>query len=323
MNIKQIEKILTKGGIEPNEAKIEAKMLVKHFLGEINEIHFVLNEEFDVNEAREDLLQAANLRAQKRIPIQHILGYAYFMGENFIVNKDVLIPRDETEILVREAVEIIKRKEGKGKREEDIETKCKNQTAKNDIKITQHTAHCSQSSHFSPLTSHLKILDIGTGSGCIACIIAKLTSAQVLGIDISSDALQVALENSSNLGLFNKAIFRKSDIFSSIRADEKFDIIISNPPYIPLEEKKNLQKEVQFEPDLALFAKDNEGIEFYEQIIEQAPDFLNPNGYLMFELGVGQSLSVKKLMEKCGFKDIEIKKDLAYIDRVIIGQKGK
>lgn len=285
MNIKQIEKILIEGGvepkIEPSEAKIEAKMLVKHFL-RLSDIDLVMNDEFGNEEAckvhAEKLLEAAKLRAERRIPVQHIIGTAYFMGEDFIVNENVLIPRDETEILVRRAVEIIRKYEFKN------------------------------------------VLDIGTGSGCIACTIAKLTDAQVLGVDISTDALQTALDNSSKFGLFNKAIFRKSDIFSNIKG-EKFDLIISNPPYIPLNEKKQLQIEVGFEPELALFAEDAEGVDFYDKIIKSAPEFLKDAGYLMFELGIGQADAVKKMMKSAGFKNIEIENDLAGIERVILGKK--
>lgn len=275
MNIKQIKDILTKGGIEKNEAKIEAKMLVSYFLN-LNQVDLILNDEF---EEHEDLLEAANLRASKRIPIQYIIGKAYFMGEDFIVNKNVLIPRDETELLVRRAVEIIKEK------------------------------------------NYKKVLDIGTGSGCIACMIAKNTDTQVIGVDISTEALQIALDNSSKLGLFNKAIFRKSDIFSNIHKDEKFDLIVSNPPYIPLKEKGNLQVEVSFEPESALFASDKNGLEFYDKIIKQAQTFLNVNGYLMFELGINQAELVKSLMIKSGFEDIQIERDLAKIERVIWGRK--
>lgn len=275
MNIKQIKKILIEGGIEPSEASIEAKMLVKHFLN-VDEVFLSLNDEFEEHEI---LMEKAKFRAQTRLPIQHIIGEADFMGEKFIVNENVLIPRDETEILVEKAIEIINKMNFK------------------------------------------KVLDVGTGSGCIACMIAKLTDSQVIGVDISTDALQIALDNSSRLELFNRAIFRKSDVFSNVRENEKFDIIISNPPYIPVKEKSQLQVEVQFEPDLALFAKDENGIEFYEKIIEQASDFLNDNGYLMFELGYGQADLVKELMKKNKFKNIEIQKDLAYIERVIWGQK--
>ena len=274
MNIKQIEEILKSGGIKVNEAKIEAKMLVKHFLG-LSDIDLVLNEDF---KGCEDLLNAANLRAQTRKPIQHIIGHAYFMGEDFIVNENVLIPRDETEILVRKAAEIIN---------------------KNNFK---------------------QILDIGTGTGCIACMIAKLTEAQVLGVDISSEALSIALENTSKMKLFNKAVFRKSNIFSGIQENEKFDLIVSNPPYIPISEKKNIQKEVTYEPDNALYVQDNKGIEIYRKIISDAPKFLNKNGYLIFEIGINQAGLIKKIMEEKEFKNIEIEKDLAYIERIIYGR---
>lgn len=272
MNTRQLEKIFTDSGIEPSEAKIEVKMLLKHFLG-VNDTDFVLHDEFADNR---DVLNAVNERVKTRKPIQHIIGSAHFMGEDFIVNENVLIPRDETEILVRKAVEIID---------------------KNKFK---------------------KILDIGTGSGCIACMVAKLSEAQVVGVDISTGALGTALDNSSKLNLFNKAIFRKSDIFSNVK--EKFDMIISNPPYIPFSEKEKLQIEVSYDPDLALFAE-NEGLDFYEKITSRAPDFLNEGGYLMFELGIGQADSVKGFLQKTGFKDIEIVKDLAYIERVIYGRK--
>lgn len=275
MKLKEIKKILTDGGIEPNEAQIEAKMLVKHFLG-LNDIDLAINDEFDDEKGREIAIKA-QFRAQKRIPIQHIIGEADFMGEKFIVNGNVLIPRDETELLVRKAVEIIK------------------------------------------TNKFEKVLDIGTGSGCIACMIAELSQAQVIGVDISTEALQTALDNSSKLGLFNKAIFRKSDVFSNVKKDESFDLIVSNPPYIPFSEKEKLQIEVQFEPQSALFAQNN-GLEFYEKIITQAKPFLKECGYLMFELGIGQAQAVKKMMEENNFKDIEIEQDLAYIERVIYGK---
>lgn len=274
MNIKHIENILIEGGIEKNEAKIEAKMLLKHFL-KLSDIDLTINPEF---EEREALLQAAALRASKRIPIQHIIGKAYFMNEEFIVNQNVLIPRDETEILVRRIIQIIKE------------------------------------------NSFESVLDIGTGSGCIACMVAKLTQVQVLGVDISTEALHVALDNASKLNLFNKAIFRKSDVFSKVRESEKFDIIVSNPPYIPIAQKNSLEPELKFEPKGALFAQDESGVEFYERIIQEAPKFLNKGGYLAFELGINQSEKVFELMQKKGFQDIEIEKDLAYIDRIIWGK---
>ena len=167
------------------------------------------------------------------------------------------------------------------------------------------------------------VLDMCTGSGCIACMIAKLTNSQAMGVDISTEAIHTAFKNMEKFGLYNRAIFRKSDIYSKIREDEKFDLIVSNPPYIPPKEKETIQEEVSYEPDLALYTTDEKGLAFYEKIIKDAPKFLNKGGYLMFELGIGQSTSVAQLMKKAGFENIKVLKDLANIDRVIFGTLQK
>ena len=275
MLIPDIVKILTDAGIEQNEANIEVRMLIEHFAGYgIEDI--IMGKKLD-EEKLKTVEQKAKLRASTRQPIQYIIGQADFMGEKFIVNPSVLIPRDETEILVRKTVEIIKENQFK------------------------------------------TVLDVGTGSGCIACMIAKLTNATVIGADISFEAIETAFKNMEKMGLYNRALFRKSDLFSMIRDDEKFDVIVSNPPYIPPAMKKNIQKEVTFEPDTALYTKDEKGLEFYEKIIKDAPKFLNENGYLLFELGINESLEVAQMMKNTGFKNIRIVKDLANIDRVIFG----
>ncbi len=212
-------------------------------------------------------------------PVAQILGFAFFMGYKFEVSVNTLIPRPETELLVKKAADIIKN---------------------NDFK---------------------QVLDIGTGSGCIACMIAKNTQAQVLGTDISNDALKIALNNAMHMDLMNRAIFRKSDLFSKIRNEEKFDIIVSNPPYIPYSEKPHLQTEVrEFEPGTALFTKDKAGLEFYEKITDLAPQYLNNNGYLAFEVGAAQAHSVKRIMESNGFDKIEILTDVTGIERVVSGK---
>lgn len=279
MLIQDIEKILTDSGIEPNEAKVEVRLLIEHFAG------YSLVDILMGKKLTEDKLkiveEKAKLRAKTREPIQYIIGLADFMGEKFLVNKDVLIPRDETELLVRKAIEIIK---------------------ENNFKM---------------------VLDMCTGSGCIACMIAKLTNSQAIGVDISTEAIHTAFKNMEKFGLYNRAIFRKSDIYSKIREDEKFDLIVSNPPYIPPKEKETIQEEVSYEPDLALYTTDEKGLAFYEKIIKDAPKFLNKGGYLMFELGIGQSTSVAQLMKKAGFENIKVLKDLANIDRVIFGTLQK
>ena len=273
MNIQNLVKILIEAGIEEIEAKREIKMLLEHFC------NYTEKDSLLGKEISPDLLQILQekvlLRAQTRMPIQHIIGQAWFMGEFFKVTPDVLIPRDETEILVRKAIELIEQ------------------------------------------NGFEDVLDIGTGSGCIACTIAKQTKATVLGVDISSDALRVALDNVTKLGINNRAIFRKSNLFEKIREGESFDIILSNPPYIPI--GTELSQEVMSEPSIALFAEEN-GLKFYREIIEQAPDFLNEGGYLMFELGIDQADSVNEFMKK-DFNNILIIKDLAGIERVILGQK--
>lgn len=273
MSIQEILKILTDSGIEPNEANAEVKLFLEHFAN--YGVKDIISGNKLTAEKLEIVKEKALLRAKTRQPIQHIIGFADFMGEKFIVNPSVLIPRDETEFLVRKAVDIIN---------------------ENNFKTA---------------------LDVGTGSGCIACMIAKHTDCQIIGLDISTDALNTALDNASRLNLFNKAIFRKSDIFSNVKPGESFDIIVSNPPYIPPCEKENIQTEVKFDPENALFTQDEKGLEFYEKITKQAPEILNKGGYLLYELGIGQSEDVKNIMVSNGFKDVEIIKDLAGIDRVI------
>lgn len=275
MLIPDIVKILTDSGIELNEANIEVKLLIEHFAG-YSLVDILMGKKLDEDKLK-IVEEKAKYRASTKEPIQYIIGSADFMGEKFLVNPSVLIPRDETEILVRKAIEIIN---------------------KNNFKWA---------------------LDIGTGSGCIACMIAKLTECQVIGIDISTEAIHTAFSNMERMKLFNKATFRKSDVYSKIRSEEKFDIIVSNPPYIPPMMKKNIQKEVSFEPELALYTKDEKGLEFYDKIIQDAPKFLNPNGYIIFELGLGQSHDVAQIMNNNGFDDIQIVKDLANIDRIIFG----
>ena len=274
MSIVEIVKILTSAGIEQNEANAEVKMLIEHFCG-YSAVDIVMGKRLD--ESKLNLVrEKAQLRARTRMPIQHILGFSYFMGDKFKVSKDTLIPRDETEILARKAIDIIN---------------------KNNLKSA---------------------LDIGTGTGILACTIAKYTLSNATALDVSEKALKIAEENIKNLGLSKKVKVLKSDLFENV--DEKFDLIVSNPPYIPLSEKATIQKEVTFDPELALFTKDAKGLEFYEKIIKEAKNYLNKNGYLLFEMGIDQSKEIKELLETNGYKNIEIIKDLAEIDRVAIAQ---
>ena len=195
---KTIEDILKTSGIE--EYKAEAKMIVLQISGLSTEEIYLNN----IIPNKEEIINTAKKRASTKAPIQYILGFCYFMDEKYKVNKNVLIPRDETELLVLNAYDLIKDKKEK-----------------------------------------INILDIGTGSGCISCALAKKLEKkdiEILATDISTDALEVAIENINNLNLVRKVIIRKSDIYSKIRDFEKFDLIVSNPPYIPLWKKTILIK---------------------------------------------------------------------------------
>ncbi|MBQ8848122.1 MAG: peptide chain release factor N(5)-glutamine methyltransferase [Candidatus Gastranaerophilales bacterium] len=274
--IKEVENILKEANIEEYQA--EAKLIVLE-ISNLSLEEIMLGKDIP-NKTK--ILDIAYKRARTKKPIQHLLGYSHFMGEKFIVNEFVLIPRDETEILVKEAFELIKNKKEK-----------------------------------------LDILDIGVGSGCISCSLAKKLhnkDIEILGVDISFEAIETALENINKLNLVRKVILRKSDIYSKIRNCEKFDLIISNPPYIPIKEKENLQKEVlNFDPHLALFASDDKGIEFYEKIIKDAPKYLKRDGFLAFEIGINQAPYIENLLKE-NFKNIKIIKDLANIERVMTAQ---
>lgn len=274
MSIVEIVKILTSAGIEQSEANTEVKMLIEHFCG-YSAVDIVMGKRLD--EGKLSIVkEKAQLRARTRMPIQQILGFAYFMGDKFKVSKDTLIPRDETEILARKAIDIIN---------------------KNNLKSA---------------------LDIGTGTGILACTIAKYTLSKSTALDVSDNALKIAEENIKNLDLSEKVKTLKSNLFEKV--SEKYDLIVSNPPYIPLSEKATIQKEVTFDPDLALYTKDEKGLEFYEKISKNAKNYLNKNGYLLFEMGLGQSEDIKQTLEQEGYKNIQIEKDLAGIDRVIIAQ---
>ena len=165
-----------------------------------------------------------------------------------------------------------------------------------------------------------KILDIGTGSGAISITLAKeLPDSEVLGLDISDEALKIAVENRE----LNEALnlkFLKSDVFKNVR-DKNYDLIVSNPPYIPMEEYNELMPEVKkYEPKMAL-TDGGDGYYFYRKISEESMDYLKNGGYLAFEVGYNQGETVSQLMEKNGFRVIGRVADYAGIERVIIGRK--
>lgn len=163
------------------------------------------------------------------------------------------------------------------------------------------------------------ILDIGTGTGAISLALGKnLPASQIIGIDIDDNALDLAKSNKEKLEIRNVDFFQ-SDLFSNI--DGKFDIIVSNPPYINLKDYLSLDEKLYYEPKKALLGG-NDGLYFYEKIIEDASLYLNEKGHLFFEIGYDQKVNVNDLLIKSDFKNIKIIKDYNGFDRVVIAQKG-
>jgi release factor glutamine methyltransferase len=213
-------------------------------------------------------------------PLQYITGHQEFMSLNFAVGPSVLIPRQDTEILVEYIMEFVGQKE------------------------------------------NVSILDIGTGSGCIAISLAHyIKGSRVLGVDISKDALELSRKNARSCGVEERITFLESNLFENVPM-QKFDVIVSNPPYIPNRVIDTLDRQVKdFEPKIALEGGED-GLDFYGRITKQSVDFLKPNGLLAFEVGFDQAQDVAKIMES-NFKDIKIQKDLAGIDRVVTGILSK
>ena len=271
----KIQEILNEAIFRLKENKIEepinkAKRLLAFTLNVTKEYLLINYQE----EIPKEKVKTYNENIEKLIsgePIQYIIGKQEFMGIEFIVNKNVLIPQPDTEILVEKSIEIAKTYE-------------------------------------KP-----KILDLCTGSGAIAVSMGEIfPQAIIYASDISKEALQIAKTNDKS----NKIKFIQSDMFENI--EEKFDIIVSNPPYIKTEEIKKLSKEVQNEPNIALDGG-KDGLQFYKEIIEQAYNYLNKNGYICLEIGEDQKEGVTKLIENNRhYKDIKTYKDLNKNDRVII-----
>ena len=208
----------------------------------------------------------------EHIPLQYITGEQDFMGLPFHVNEAVLIPRQDTETLVEEALKVIH--------------------------------------------SGMKVLDMCTGSGCILISILKnVVDVDGFGYDISKQAINVAKENAKLNDV--TATFEKSDLFDSVT--DTFDVIVSNPPYIPTDVIAGLMPEVAiYEPIGALDGKED-GLHFYRRIVKECHEYLKPEGKLLFEIGHDQGQAVSALMEDAGFKGVKVVKDLAGNDRVVIG----
>lgn len=276
--------ILESSAIE--EARLDAWLLLE-YTADINRAWYYVHMGEAVSDNIADKYIESCKKRSERIPLQHITGQAYFMGYEFFVDERVLVPRQDTEVLVEEA---LGRLEG--------------------IK--------------SP-----RILDMCTGSGCILLsVLSERNDASGVGADISEDALEVAAINRKRLRLDDRAELVQSDLFSDDYFHKKYgntlleyDMLISNPPYIPTADIDDLMDEVRLhDPAIALDGKDD-GLFFYRRITKEAKDYLKPGGWLMYEIGCDQGKDVSLIMDKNGFTQIQIIKDLAGLDRVVIGRR--
>lgn len=257
---------LKDSGIE--EYQLDAWYLLEYVTG-ISKASYYGDPNRELSAAQAEEYRKCIEKRSERIPLQHITGVQEFRGHEFFVNEHVLIPRQDTEILVEHALDKVE--DGK------------------------------------------KVLDMCTGSGCILLSILKRYQVQGTGADISSEALQVAERNRKHLAL-PQVEWLQSDLFEKI--EEKYDVIVSNPPYIQTGVIESLQEEVRLhDPYIALDGKED-GLYFYRRIIEDAKAYLEDGGWLLFEIGYDQAEPVTRLMEQAGYSEIHVKKDLSGLDRV-------
>lgn len=268
--------ILADAGI--TDAEYDSFALLEYITG-MDRTAYILNGSKSVPEDITERYDAVIDRRSSHIPLQHITGQAWFYGRSFNVNSDVLVPRQDTEVLVSEALKVINAKDS--------------------------------------------VLDMCTGSGCIIITLAlEKKLGRAVGADISEAALKVASGNREKLGA-DDVTFVKSNIFSDINVNdaELFDVIVSNPPYIATGEIETLTEEVRIhDPYIALDGFED-GLHFYREITQQSLNYIKSGGWLLYEIGCTQAHDVSDIMSEYGYSNIKVIKDLAGLDRVVMGQR--
>lgn len=268
------------------EARLDAWLLLEYVTGRNRAWYFAHSDEPAEEETEYRYMELCRKRAG-HIPLQHLTGTACFMGYDFFVDEHVLVPRQDTECLAEEGLRLLKDRKNP------------------------------------------RILDMCTGSGCILLsMLMEIPDAVGTGADLSEEALLVAEHNKKSLNLEERALFVKSDVFSgeyflqnSGIEQPEYDMLISNPPYIATTEIQRLMDEVRLhDPYMALDGRED-GLYFYRRITGECSPWLKSGGWLLYEIGYDQGPAVKEIMEEAGFCHVEVKKDLAGLDRVVIGQR--
>lgn len=280
------EQLLIQAGIQ--DARLDAWYLMEYVTGMNRAMYYAMPDKLLPEKLERQYWNYIEQRS-RHIPLQHLTGVQEFMGLEFFVNEHVLIPRQDTEILVETALHSIKQ-------------------------YTDIEGHGHELQPFN-------VLDMCTGSGCILLSIlhyARQGSNRIFegtGADISEKALETACANAKALQI--KATFKQTDLFEKIEG--RYKLIVSNPPYIRTEVIESLQEEVKlYDPRIALDGKED-GLFFYRRIIEESGAYLEKGGSLIFEIGADQGAVVQAMMLDAGYKKVCIKKDLSGLDRVVIG----
>lgn len=260
------------------EAGLDAWYLLEHQVrredqSPIDRAWYFLHCEEEMREGDEEAYQLLVRKRGAHIPLQHLTGVQEFMGLEFLVNDQVLIPRQDTEILVEEAMKV--------------------------------------------LAPGMDVLDLCTGSGCIILSLAKLVPGiRAVATDLSEEALKVAEQNRARLGVTVK--LEQGDLWEPVEG--RYDLIASNPPYIPTEDIPGLMEEVRcHDPIMALDGRED-GLHFYRRLTEGAKSYLKPGGWMILEIGCEQGKAVSDLLKKAGLRDVSIRKDLSGLDRVVMGR---
>ncbi len=268
--------------------RLDAEVLLCHALEVKNRLELYTGFERPLTSTEVDAYRKLVRRRARREPVSHILGYRDFMGIRFKVTPDVLAPRPETEIMVEQAVRLLERQTGEKGQNPDT----------------------------------LQVLDLGTGSGCIAVSLAAMCpSARVTATDISAEALRVAEENAHAAGVQGRVDFRHGDLFAACRPGESFDLLLSNPPYVAENDPQVWPEVRDFEPAVAVFSP-GDVLSFYKRIASEAEKWLNPGSWLLMELGADQARSVSGILTQTTLlQDIGMVKDHNNIERVIMARK--
>lgn len=262
------------------DAALDARFLLEEVCGTNLQTLLVFPEK-KVTEEEVNQYRAFIQRRKDREPTAMILGEWDFMGLTFRLNKSTLIPEQDTEVLVETALEELKRR--------------------------------------GPGEAPLRILDLCTGSGCILLsLLHELRNADGLGTDLSEEALEAARENAVRLGLQERGTFRQGDLWEPV-GDERFDLIVSNPPYVPTDVIPTLEPEVRCGEPYAALDGGEDGLVFYRRIMEEAAGHLKPSGIIIVESGFDEAAQIAALMQDQKLRGIRTVKDYGGLDRVVLG----